>query len=320
MTGGGTATVAYLHEPVGNYGGAPTDSDYKAFGRDQRVTDLSFDNALQRLRNPADPEAVETIATTFEGAFSVECVLGNPWWLNHLLGDEPVAGGEASAPYSYTWTPTTGRVQSARVYVGVDYLNGTTERQLEGVVFTQADLSLSIGEPVTLTLTGFYGSETPNASLTPGSAPEEQATPLVFHSGSLEIPNSSVIAKPQDATLAVSTGARPHRGWEREPVDAVIGGVETDLSLSAIITDTSQRDLAYGGSGGPQDRVSGAADATLAFTTPGATGLTANLAGVTPGSYAWSNVGDPDADVLEDIDYTVENVELVGESDQDTAR
>lgn len=320
MTGGGTANVAYLHEPVGDYGGAPTDSDYKAFGRDQRVTELSFDNALQRLRNPADPEAVETIATTFEGAVSVECVLGNPWWLNHLLGDEPVAGGEASAPYSYTWTPTTGRVQSARVFVGVDYLNGVTERQLEGVVFTEAELSLSIGEPVTLTLTGFYGSETPNASLTPGSTPEEQATPLIYHSGSLDIPTGTTVAKPQDATLTVATGARPHRGWEREPIDAVIGGVETDLSLSKIITSTSQRNLGYGSSAGPQDRVSGAADATLAFTTPGATGFTVTMGGVTPGGYAWTNVGDPDADVLEDIDYVVETVEMTGESAQSSAR
>jgi len=319
VTGGGTATLAYVHEPVGDYRGSPTDTDYKPFGIDQRVTDLSIDNAVQRLRN-FDPQAKDAIATLFEGAVGVECVLGNPWWANHVFGDEPTAGGESSAPYSYTWTPTTGRVQSARIYAGLDYLNGTTERELEGGVFPQADIGVDIGEPVSLSLTGFFGSEAPNTSITPGSTPQEQATPLVFHSGALEIPTSSVIAKPQSATLSISTGARPQRGWDREPTEAVIGAVDIDLSLSKIITDTSQRDLAYGGSGGPQDRVDGAANATLSFTTPSATGLTLNLSGVTPDTYSWEELGSVDADTLENIDYTVNEIEMVAESDQSSAR
>lgn len=321
MTGAGNTNAAYLHEPEGDYMGTPSDSDYKTPGRDATLSEISFSNAVQRMYGFADAEAIESVATTYEGAITVEFAVGNGWWHNHVFGGAPTAGGEGSSPYSYTWSMGTGQVQSSRWYVGVDYFDGTAERELKGVVFGSLTITCNIGEPVRATLTGFYGDEAKNTSLTPGSQPQEQETPLIFHGGSMEIPDTSTLAKMQSATLTINTGARPQRGWERKPVDAVMGAVETSLDVSKISTGTSQLDLAYGNSFAPvTSDVDGASAATLSFTTPGATGLTYNLSDVTPDNYDWGGIGDPNADVTEDISFTVGNVEAVAESFSSSAR
>jgi len=91
-------------------------------------------------------------------------------------------------------------MQSSRWYVGADLINGFAERQLEGVVFSEMEVEISIGDPVSVTLTGFYGSETPNTSFTPGSQPKVDGTPLIFHGGSIQI-----------RTRRTSPGHRPGR-------------------------------------------------------------------------------------------------------------
>jgi hypothetical protein len=160
MTGGGTGSVAYLHEPTGdNYAASPTDSDYKSPGKDHVITDLTIDNALAQLRNANDPEIVDAIKTTFDGAFNLEFALGNPWFLNHVFGGEPTSTG--AGPYDHTWTPQTGRCQSSRWFIGVDYLDGTAERELKGTVFPSMELSWTRDDVPRVSLTGFYADPPP---------------------------------------------------------------------------------------------------------------------------------------------------------------
>jgi hypothetical protein len=321
MTGGGTSNAAYLHEPAGDYMGSPSDTTYKVPGKNLRIDDISIENALQRMNQLGSSEAREYIEGNFEGAFAVSFVQTMPWYHNHVFGEAPSAGGEGSAPYSYTWTPTTGRVQSSRWYVGVDYLDATAERELKGVVFPQLSVTCRQGEPVEVSLTGFYGDEALGTSLTPGSKTGPGKTPLIFHGGSLSIPSSSTMAKMDEATLEVNTNARPQRDWSRHPVDAVIGNVETTLDMSKTSTGTSNLELAYGSSGStsPQQSV-GSSDGSLKFTTPGATLMEYQLAGVRADSYNWQNVGAPDEeDVLEDVTWRIDNVTAYAESSESSA-
>lgn len=314
----GAAQLAYVHEP--GYMEGPTDTTYKRFGLEPTMEDISFENALSRMGLPTDPQTVKTVAQLFEGAVSVSFVpTGEPWYHTELFGVSPEAGGEAEAPYSYTWTPKLGRHNSGRLYAGVDYLDGTAERELMGVCWGQLQTQFSIGEDVRQTLTGFYGNETPNASLTPSSLPEPAGDPLVFHGATVTV-DASTLAKIQSATLDISTGARPQRGLSRFPVDAVSGRTETTLSPSKIITDTAQRDLAYGGSTGPTDDVAGAPTGQLKFATPGANSLAYDLVRLTPQSYSWSELLNREEDTLEDVTYYADEVSVTAESASDTAK
>ncbi|WP_136690078.1 phage tail tube protein [Halorhabdus amylolytica] len=323
MVSGVNTEVAYLHEPVDDYTGTPTDSDYKIPGIGTTVEELAIDNALQRIRVPNAAQAAETVAGNFEGAFNVNFTLGNPWWLNHVFGGPPEAGGESDAPYTYTWDFETDRVQSSRWYIGANFYNNTVERVLKGVVFGGLQVQCQVGETVQVDLTGFYGDEERNSSITPGSTPDEQANPLVFHGATLEVPSSSELKKLQDFTVDIQTGARPVQGMQRKPHDAVMGAVETELSVNEVLTETDQLALAYGNSNAPVNgRMDGAADGTVRFDGPpsGNTAIEFQMTGVKPNDYSWNNVGNAEENLSEAITYYVNKVSALAESSQDTAR
>ncbi|WP_135851299.1 phage tail tube protein [Halorussus salinus] len=320
MPTGTTTRIAYLHEPTDDYMGSPTDTDYKTPGLDCVVEEIGLDNALRRMRTPGDAETTAALAGNFSGAITVSFTLANPWWKNHVFGGPPTANGESSAPYAYDWSVAPGEVQSSRWYTGIDYSEVTAERVLKGVVFSDMQVNLTAGEPVEVTLTGFYGDEETNATLTPGSQPSEQATPLRFHGGSLSIPDSSTVNRVQSASLSMKTGARPQTDTSRHPVAAVMGAVETTLNVRDVVTDTDQLELAYGGSSAPETAVDGASAATLDLSSPDATGLTYDLSGVTPDTYSWEQWGDLDADAIENTTYVVNSVTATAESDQSEAR
>lgn len=324
MVSGVNTEVAYLHEPVGDYTGTPTDSDYKIPGIGTTIEELAIDNALSRMRVPNAAQAADTVAGNFEGAFNVNFTLGNPWWLNHVFGGPPTAGGESSAPYTYTWDFDTGRVQSSRWYIGANFYNNTVERVLKGVVFGGLQIQCQVGETVQVDLTGFYGDEERNSSITPGSTPSEQADPLVFHGATLEVPSSSELKKLQDFTLDIQTGARPTQGMgSRKPLDAVMGAIETELTANKVLTETNQLALAYGNSTAPvSGRMDGAADGTARFQAGSSsdTAMEFQMTGVKPNDYSWNNVGNAEEDLSESITYYVNKVSALAESSQDTAR
>lgn len=313
MTTGGNVDVAFVHEPVGDYAGSPSDSQYKTPGRNGEVNTQEFDNDLTRQRNWGN-QTEETLAGVFDGTVDLAFDLVDPWYLNHVFGGPPTAGGESSAPYTYTWNFVTGEMQSSRWFLGADLINGFAERQLEGVVFTQMEVEITIGEPVRVTLSGFYATESRNTSFTPGTQPKVDGTPLIFHGGSLEIPTSNEVVRPQVGTLTIPNGARPQREWAREPVAAVIGNPEPTLNLESAVVDTDLLDLGLGGSDGPTTRVDGAADGKLAFQSPGANALRFSMEGITHSSYSWNSIGNAEEDLTDNNELTIDRLTAIAET------
>jgi hypothetical protein len=317
MTGAGAGDLAWLHEPIDDYRGTPTDDDYKVTGQDQTLNDLTIDNALERLRN-LSAEAKETIATTFEGAIGVSGVVteDTAWLLNHVFGQEPTA--EGTDPTTYTWETVSGAtpMQSARFYVGLDHLGGYAERALKGVVFPQCDFENPENGPTTYTMTGFFADEELGTSATPGSAPSTTSDAFVFHGGNLDI-DGSTLTKMQSATLSIQTGARGIRGWERKFSDAVIGAEEHTLSPTKIVEDTDLLTTSYGNSQAPA--TSSGVDsvpATLELGN-GTEILRFNLPRVTPNTHSWENIGTAANDKNESVELFVDT--LTAELETSTA-
>lgn len=311
MVGTGAGDLAWLHEPVDNYAGSPTDTDYKVTGKDQTLDDLSIENALQRLRN-LSAEVKETIETTFEGAISVSGIVteDTAWLLNHVMGQPPSQSG--SGPYTYTFEPVSGgdRAQSARFYVGLNYLDGYAERELKGVCFPQVEFDNTIGEPTTFTATGFFADEELGTSATPGSAPSTTSDPFIFHGGNLDV-DSSTQTKMQSATLSIQTGIRGLRGWERKFSDAVMGAEEHTLSPSKIVTSTDLLTDAYGNSSAPTTSPNSIASvpSTLVLGN-GSETLTFDMPRVTPNSHSWENIGDEANNKSESVELYVDTLSV----------
>lgn len=292
MPGAGAGTLAWLHEPVGDYRGSPSDTTYKAVGGDGSIDDLTIENALSRLRN-FSPEAKQTIETTFEGAISISGVITEDtcWLFNHVFGDEPTQSG--SGPYTYTWTHAgPGRAQSARFFVGLDHLNGFAERVLKGVCIPQVDLENPEGGETTFTATAFFADEEYNTSATPGSEPSTTSDPFVFHGGQLDI-DSTTLTLMESATLSIQTGIHGLRGWERKFSEAVMGAEEHTLEPTKVVENADLLTDAYGNSTSPATSPNSVASKSATLTLGnGSETLTISMPRVTPDSYTWEQIGE----------------------------
>ena len=307
MVGSGAGDLAWLHEPVGDYRGSPTDATYKVTGQGQALDDLTIENALQRLRN-LSAEAKETIATTFEGAISVSGTVteDTAWLLNHVMGQPPTTSG--AGPYTHTWdVVSSGLVQSARFFVGLNHLTGYAERTLKGVVFPQIDFENPEDGPATYTATGFFADEELATSATPGPAPSTTSDAFVFHGGNLDI-DGATQTKMRTAALSIQTGAHGIRGWERKFSDVVIGAEEHTLSTTKIVTETNLLTKSFGNSTAPVTS-SDVASVPVALTLGNnSETLMFNLPRVTPNTHSWDQIGNANEDKTETVEFFVDTL------------
>lgn len=132
MTGAGAASLAFGFEDgfLGSITGGP---DYYAFGRDPTEQDVSLENMLQRMHEPGSVWSVESVRDNFEGAFGVEAVVNADVFPN--VEDLVFDGSDGSGNKAIV----AGRPQSAKIYAGIDYLDGTTERILEEFIPVDSD-------------------------------------------------------------------------------------------------------------------------------------------------------------------------------------
>ncbi|MDR9382619.1 MAG: phage tail tube protein [Natronomonas sp.] len=318
MTGAGAGDLAWLHEPVDDYGGSPTDTDYKGAGKDVTVDTLSIDNALSRL-NDFSAEAAQYVETTFEGALAISGTLTTDtvWMLNHVYGSEPAQSG--SGPYTYTWAPDTIRVQSARFFIGLDYLNGFAERAVKGVAFPEFEVSNNIGETSTFSATAFYRDEELATSATPGSAPTP-GDPYVFHGGSFSY-GADTLVKMQEATLSINTNAHAQRGWERKADDAVRGNIEYSVTPTKIVTETDLLTDAYGNSTAPATSPNSLTEKDVDLNlSNGDDDLTFACSGAKIGSHDWESIGNAGEDKTEAPELTPTQIRPELTTDEAEAR
>lgn len=298
MTGAGAATVAFVKaDSFLSIPGTPT---YYRPGRDESITDLTLDRALERQRAPSKVFAETSTAENIEGAFAIDFSVDS----DRLADVHDIVFTDPNSDPCLT----PGRAASSRFYVGLDYLSGTAERVLKGCVPLDYSVSYSQGAPITVSVSFAYADEKRNTSVTPSSIQGPTGSTAQFHSADLTL-GGTVQSKEQSATLSISNISRFQRGSDAVPVDAVVGAAEADLELTTILTETDQHELAYGGSGqssttDTMDEVSG----SFALSAAGSTITTYSLSAVKPATYGWSDVVSADADAAENINFHVNGV------------
>ncbi|ELY96539.1 hypothetical protein [Natrialba taiwanensis] len=301
MTGAGAATVAFGKEQTFTGDLVASDSDgtpeYWKFGRDASINNLELERALSNLTEGDQAEYVESVAGNLEGAFEVEAVISSD-----VHGDvEELVFNDAGSGF------TPGRAASGRVYVGLDYLDGTAERELVGCVPMGYSVSYEQGEPVSYTLTMAYADENLGTTITPSSInPVSDGTSAMFHGVTLDIDGTSV-AKLQSAELSISNISRFQWGADHVAVDAVLARPETELNVDAIITGPSRTELAYGSAGATttaarMNSVAGSLDVAVGGTSVS----TYSLSKLKPNTNSWNDViTDGDTDVTDSTTFNV---------------
>lgn len=296
--GAGAASVAWT--PESDYLGGPTGSPtYYLPGANVQTQDIEIERNLATIRVPDDVEAKDWVAQNFDGALGIQFVLTDDNF-HRLVFNSSFTGF------------TSGAVNSAEWYLGADLSSGSTvERQVKGWAPGQATINYSgTTELTTATLTGPYGDEEKNTSLTPGS--------LVDNTGGDEVPghgaelqvNGSRITKLTDATITFSDISRliPDSNTLK-PVDAVAGPVQQSVSLSAIYDGSDLYELALGGSAATsvQDFVD-AASFTATFDRDGTTIADFTFDTVKPTNYNWSDLVTGEPALGEEIEFNATSV------------
>jgi molybdopterin-binding protein len=295
MTGGGTATVAHTTEP--GLLEDPTDPTYYQVGKDISISDLSLTNELERVRDPDDPQPIESVAQNLEGALNISWTLTDDNWHGLVFNDSGT-------------TFQKGRPVFSRWWIGVDYLDGIAERVLKGAIVTQVDIEYQQGGKMQISMNLIYADEELNTAITP-TAIEKSTDVKMWHDLDLTITNVTDVdcEKLQSLTLSIDTGARFQRGGSRKACDAVIGTVDTSLTTDAIFTQASvdRLELAYGstGSTSPGESID-AVDGTLSIMN-----TDYSLTGVKPNTESWGDVVDPKSDTQDNTEFHVSGVEVV---------
>lgn len=294
MTGAGSSTVAWTAETsyLGGVSGTPT---YRLPGTNVQVETGELSRNLLEIVAPGDVETQQWVAQNMDGQLSISFVLKNDDF-HRLVFNDAFTGF------------TSGTVNSAEWYLGVDYLSGTTERQIKGWVPATCTIVYNGStELVRVTLTGPYGDEVENTSVTPGTI-EDTGDEVPGHGAQLDI-NATTVTKLQSATLTFEGISRLQRGTGVKPVEAVAGNVQSSIDMQAIYTGPDRYELALGGPTASSlqssvDEVSG----TVTFSAAGATVADYSFSSVAPDTYDWVDLVNNDADLNESINFRATSV------------
>jgi len=286
--GAGSGTLAWAAEQS-YLGGTGTDPTYYLPGTNPTVQTAELTRNLLEILAPGDVEAQDYLATQLEGQFGVQFTLKNDEFHRLVFND--------------TFTGfTSGLVNSAEWYLGADMVSGVTERQIKGWAPATCQVEYNgTTETVTVTLTGAYGDEDTNTSITPGTI-TNSGSEVPGHGANLTIAGTSIGEYLQSATMSFEQISRLIRGATQKPVEAVAGNVQESVDLSVIYDgpDLYERALGATGATSVQETVD-SFTAGLTFSAAGTERASYDFATVKPETYDWQDLINNEAELTEQV-------------------
>lgn len=302
MTSAGSARVAYEKED--SFGTLPGTPTWVQPFENINIPSWSFDNAMNRNRQPDDPRPDAAREGPLRGSLTVSGALTDTNFHDLVFPESSntsLATGAWNAPTA-TW------------YLEQGLPGGTDQEVFLARAFVESvTWNYQQGEDVTVDLNIRFG-DLPEVGGSHGSAPGSISQPskadiVRWHGTSFQV-NAAEVNKLESLSLTIGNMARFTGGQQRKPTGATGGAYEPVLTANAIIEDNDQYQLALGGSSetSPQDDID-TSSGTLAFDKEdGTTVVTYNLSDLTPNSYGWDSLADPDVDTTEALEFFVDDV------------
>jgi hypothetical protein len=293
-TAGHETLLAYDWED--GFRNAPASADKKPFGRDARLTTKEGSNNATRLFEPGNPEANQIIEQAFDGTWTAEFTLSNPWFLRAVITE---ASSNGTSPTTHTFDGFPG--DPMRIYTGTE--STSTYRELEGCVVQSATFTFNIPGTVDVSLEGAYAYE--NADAPSFTQPSLNERALSYHDSELNR-GGTTLSFVQSLTLTVNLNVdMVDELGERFAVDYSPKQRNTSLDYARIVQDTSDQERAYGSASSLQDTVENTADFFVEATN-GKSGSDKNsvkvsVDGLFPDSISRSGIGDPTADLQDEL-------------------
>jgi hypothetical protein len=312
-TAGHDALLSYDWED--GFLNAPASADKKPFGRDASLTTEEAANNAVRLFEPGDNEAAQIIEQAFDGTWTAEFTLSNPWFLRAIFGD---ASSSGTSPTTHTFDGKIG--DPMRIFHGNE--NSSTYYALEGCVVQTATFTFNIPGTVDVSLEGAYATK--NSDDPSFTQPGQNYRALSYHDSRLNRASSD-LSLVQSLTVTVNLNAdMVDELGSRTPVDYSPKQRNTTIDYARIVQNTDDQERVYGNATTIQDKVENTAD-FIVEASNGKTGSDRNLVkleldGVFPDSVSRTGIGDPEADLQDELSEAAPTITAVAENGTATAR
>jgi len=312
-TAGHQALLSYDWED--GFRNAPASADKKPFGLDATLSTEEGSNNAVRLFEPGDPEAIQIIEQNFDGSWTAEFTLSNPWFLRGVIDE---ASSSGTAPTTHTFDGFPG--DPMRLYHGNE--SAGNYYVLEGAVIQSATFTFNIPGTVDVSLEGAYAFK--NADDPSFTQPTINERALSYHDSRLSRDGSDLsFVQSLTVTVNLNVDMIPELG-ERFAVDYSPKQRNTTVDYARIVQDDSDQQRAYGGATTLQDKVENQVPMEVEASN-GKTGSDRNLVrleftGAFPDSVSRSGIGDGSADLEDELNEMIEGVSAVAENGTSTAR
>lgn len=313
----------FLHEDNG-FSSSPNDTDHKPFGADATFDSAEGSNNAQQVFAPGSRAPIDIVEQVFQGSWSVSFSYTNPWWLNWFFGS-PSQTDNNDGSYTYDWSGEEPQSHQ----IGIGRTDSGKERVLMGCIATEASISPSVGGMAEVTLRGAYADEkvVDPASIT--SQPSINEKPMTFADAALKL-GGTTLGYVQSGTVTIQNNIQLIQEWGQRPaIDFSPRSLTPTVSFSKINeageVDNLKKMYGSSASSSVQDDVTNEEAMTLVLDNGNSAGsginkLTVNLTGTFPDSYSESGLGDPEADVTEDINRLVEGITVDATNEVASAR
>jgi len=236
ISGGGSVCL-YAFEDMDGWAVAvashtKSDETYMPFGQGVEVTVTRSNNA-ERIWGVGARNATATVNKQYGGAFTINGVLTNAYWLLGVLG----ANSDGGTVGAYTHTYTEADILPSFTTT-TSFELGTTDfaSDLIGCVIDTCAISAAINEALKFSLEGSYRYENLGTTKTSDLADVEPV--FTFAHGSIEMPDGTTIAAVQSFELTISNNAEQVYGvGSRFPTGVVAKNREYNITMTAAFND-----------------------------------------------------------------------------------
>ncbi len=205
-----------------------SDETFMPFGQGVEVTVTRSNNA-ERVWGVGARNATASINKQFGGSLTISGVLSNAYWLLGVLG----VNNDAGDPGAYTHTYTEADILPSFTTT-TSFEQGTTDftTDLIGCVINTCTISAAVNEALKFSLDCTYRYENITNSQEADLADVEPV--FTFAHGSIELPDSTILAAVQSFELTIVNNAEPIYGIGSRFMTAVVAkNREYNFSMTA---------------------------------------------------------------------------------------
>jgi hypothetical protein len=305
------------------FASSPTDTNEKPWGADATYDTARGSNQALQVFEFGSRIPVDIVEQLFDGRWSVSFNYTNPWWM-YLFYGSPSQTDNGDGSYTYTWDgESPGSIQ-----IGIGREDSGKERILKGCVATSATISPSVGGMVNVTIEGAYAEETTEDPGSIATQPTIDHKPMTFADASLQL-DGTTLGYVQEGSVQLQNETAIIAEWgTRVGIDYAPRTLLPTVNFTKINengeTDNLQRMYGSSTSTSVQNNVTDVQSMTFGLDNGVSAGsgintLDVSFSGTFPDSYAENGLGDPEADVTEDINRLAESAVFSATNEKSSA-